>query len=164
MVLKDDSFSSIVLAIKQGRVIFDNIRKFVIFLLSCNLSELLIIATASILNLHFQLFPLQILFINLVADVLPALALGVTDAGPHIMERKLYASQVAIIDKKRWTAIFSYSIIITVTSIGAVGLDRRYCRSLCFPILHSVGKTPALGNLANNSQWNIRSSFILFCI
>jgi len=120
MVLKDDAFSSIVLAIKQGRVIFDNIRKFVIFLLSCNLSELLIIATASILNLHFQLFPLQILFINLVTDVLPALALGVTDAGPHIMERKPYASQVAIIDKKRWTAIFTYSIIITVTTIGAV--------------------------------------------
>jgi len=56
MVLKDDAFSSIVLAIKQGRVIFDNIRKFVIYLLSCNLSELLIIATASILNLHFSAF------------------------------------------------------------------------------------------------------------
>lgn len=101
MVLKDDAFSSIVLAIKQGRAIFENIRKFVIFLLSCNLSELLIIATASVLNLHFQLFPLQILFINLVTDVLPALALGVTEAAPHIMQRKPYSSEVSIIDKKR---------------------------------------------------------------
>ncbi len=120
MVLKDDAFSSIVLAIKQGRMIFDNIRKFVIFLLSCNLSELLIVATASVLNLHFQLFPLQILFINLVTDVLPALALGVTEAAPHIMQRKPYSSEVSIIDKKRWSAIFAYSSIIAFTTIGAV--------------------------------------------
>ena len=120
MVLKDDAFSSIVLAIKQGRAIFDNIRKFVIFLLSCNLSELLIVATASVLNFHFQLFPLQILFINLVTDVLPALALGVTEAAPHIMERKPYSSEISIIDKKRWSAIFTYSAIIAITTIGAV--------------------------------------------
>jgi len=120
MVLKDDAFSSIVLAVKQGRVIFDNIRKFVIFLLSCNLSELLIIATASILNLHFQLLPLQILFINLVTDVLPALALGVTEPAPHIMQRQPYASDTPVIDKKRWYAIFTYSAIIAITTIGAV--------------------------------------------
>lgn len=120
MVLKDDAFSSIVMAIKQGRVIFDNIRKFVIFLLSCNLSELLIIATASVLSLHFQLFPLQILFINLITDVLPALALGVTEAAPHIMQRKPYSSNMPIIDKKRWVAIFSYSFVIAITTIGAV--------------------------------------------
>jgi P-type Ca2+ transporter type 2C len=120
MVLKDDAFSSIVLAVKQGRTIFENIRKFVIFLLSCNLSELLIIATASVLNLHFQLFPLQILFINLVTDVLPALALGVTEAAPHIMQRKPYASEVPIIDKKRWLAIFVYSIIITIACVSGV--------------------------------------------
>lgn len=120
MVLKDDAFPSIVMAIKQGRVIFDNIRKFVIFLLSCNLSELIIIATASVLSLHFQLFPLQILFINLVTDVLPALALGVTEAAPHIMQRKPYTSNVSIIDKKRWTAIFTYAFVIAITTIGAV--------------------------------------------
>lgn len=143
MVLKDDAFSSIVLAIKQGRVIFDNIRKFVIFLLSCNLSELLIVATASVLNLHFQLFPLQILFINLVTDVLPALALGVTEAAPHIMQRKPYSSEVSIIDKKRWAAIFTYSSIIAITSIGAVfvsheilhdseGWNRELCNNILF--------------------------------
>ena len=120
MVLKDDAFSSIVLAIKQGRMIFDNIRKFVIFLLSCNLSELLIVATASVLNLHFQLFPIQILYINLITDVLPALALGVTEAAPHIMQRKPYSSEISIIDKKRWSAVFTYSAIIAFTTIGAV--------------------------------------------
>lgn len=143
MVLKDDAFSSIVIAIKQGRVIFDNIRKFVIFLLSCNLSELLVVATASVLNLHFQLFPIQILYINLITDVLPALALGVTEAAPHIMQRKPYSSQVSIIDKKRWSAIFTYSGIIAFTSIGAVfashellhdaeGWNRELCNNILF--------------------------------
>ncbi|MBI3519918.1 MAG: HAD-IC family P-type ATPase [Bacteroidetes bacterium] len=120
MVLKDDSFSSIVIAIKQGRIIFENIRKFVIFLLSCNLSELLVIATASVLNLHFQLFPLQILFINLITDVLPALALGVTDGSDSIMHKPPRNINEPIIDKKRWVTIFFYSIIIGAVSIGAV--------------------------------------------
>jgi Ca2+-transporting ATPase len=120
MILKDDSFTSIVQAIKLGRVIFDNIRKFVVFLLSCNISELLVIATASVLNLHFQLLPLQILFINLITDVLPALALGVTKGSPDIMQRPPRNVNESIIDKKRWGTIFFYSIVIGAMSIGAV--------------------------------------------
>ncbi|MBX2914501.1 MAG: cation-transporting P-type ATPase [Cyclobacteriaceae bacterium] len=120
MVLKDDSFSSIVLAIRQGRIIFDNIRKFVIFLLSCNLSELFVIAVASVLNLHFQLFPLQILYINIITDVLPALALGVTAGGASIMKQPPRNTDEPIIDTKRWTAIIVYSVIITLTTLGAV--------------------------------------------
>jgi len=108
MVLKDDSFSSIVIAIKQGRIIFENIRKFVIFLLSCNLSELLVIAAASVFNLHFQLFALQILFINIITDVLPALALGVTEGSNEIMQRPPRNMNEPIIDKKKWIAIFFY--------------------------------------------------------
>lgn len=120
MVLKDDSFSSIVVAIKQGRIIFENIRKFVIYLLSCNLSELLVIAAASVLNLHFQLFPLQILFINLITDVLPALALGVTEGGRHIMQRPPRNLNEPIIDKSRWITIFFYSTVISSICIGSV--------------------------------------------
>ncbi|MBY0434550.1 MAG: HAD-IC family P-type ATPase, partial [Cyclobacteriaceae bacterium] len=120
MVLKDDSFSSIVLAIRQGRIIFDNIRKFVIFLLSCNMSELFVIAVASVLNLHFQLFPLQILYINIITDVLPALALGVTAGGASIMKQPPRNTDEPIIDTKRWTAIIVYSVIITLTTLGAV--------------------------------------------
>ncbi len=120
MVLKDDSFSSIVKAIRQGRIIFDNIRKFVIFLLSCNLSELFVIAVAAILNLHFQLFPLQILYINLITDVLPALALGVTAGSSSIMKQPPRDTQESIIDKKRWTSIIFYAVVITLTTLGAV--------------------------------------------
>ena len=120
MVLRDDSFASIVAAIRQGRVIFDNIRKFVIYLLSCNLSELAIIAIVAVSFLDFQLKPLQILFINLVTDVLPALALGVTPGGPEVMKQKPRAVNEPIIDKSRWWRIFFYASVITATSIGAV--------------------------------------------
>ena len=125
MVLKDDSFSSIVMAIQQGRIIFDNIRKFVIFLLSCNISELLIIAIAAVLNLHFQLFPLQILYINIITDVLPALALGVTAGSASIMKGPPRNIDEPIIDKKRWAAIIIYSVIITITTLGAVFISHH---------------------------------------
>ena len=125
MVLKDDSFSSIVTAIRQGRIIFENIRKFVIFLLSCNLSELFVIAIASVFNLHFQLFPLQILFINIITDVLPALALGVTDGSDSIMKRKPKDIEAPIIDSKRWWTIIFYSAVLSLVSIGAVLLSHE---------------------------------------
>jgi len=120
MVLKDDSFSSIVLAIRQGRIIFENIRKFVIFLLSCNMSELFVIAVASILNLHFQLFPLQILYINIITDILPALALGVTAGSSSIMKQPPRNTEEPIIDKKRWIAMIYYSLVIAITTLGTV--------------------------------------------
>ncbi|HYG14903.1 MAG TPA: cation-translocating P-type ATPase [Bacteroidia bacterium] len=120
MVLKDDSFLSIVAAIRYGRVIFENIRKFVIYLLSCNLSELLVISVISIFNFSYQLLPLQILFINLITDVLPALALGVTGSSLEVMKKKPRKTTEPIVDRKRWKAVFSYSVIISAVSIAAV--------------------------------------------
>jgi Ca2+-transporting ATPase len=78
MVLTDDAFGTIVLAVRQGRIIFDNIRKFVVYLLSCNVSEVLVLAVATVAGTQLPILPLQILFLNLVANVFPALALGVT--------------------------------------------------------------------------------------
>lgn len=143
MVLRDDSFASIVVAIRQGRVIFDNIRKFVIYLLSCNMSELAVIAIVSVLFLHFQLKPLQILFINLVTDVLPALALGVTAGEPAVMQQKPRDTGEPIIDQRRWRRIFFYAGIITAATIGAVyfshytlhtgeGWDPALCNNILF--------------------------------
>jgi P-type Ca2+ transporter type 2C len=120
MVLKDDSFASIVAAIRQGRAIFENIRKFVIYLLSCNVSELLIVAIASVLNFHFQLFPLQILFVNIVTDVLPALALGLTKADATIMARPPRNTSEPLIGKPEWYSIFTYSTVLTLSCLGAV--------------------------------------------
>lgn len=126
MVLKDDSFKSIVVAIRQGRVIIENIKKFVTFLLSCNLSELLIIAITAVMNLHFQLFPLQILFINIITDVLPALALGITKGGDNIMTMHPRKSSVPIVDKKRWQLIFFYAGVMTVVCFGGVLINHNY--------------------------------------
>ncbi len=120
MILKDDSFSSIVHAIKQGRIIFENVRKFVIYLLSCNISELMIIASAAVLNLHFQLFPLQILYINIVTDVLQALALGVTRGSDSIMQLPPRNTDEPILDKKRWWAVIYYSVVISACALGGV--------------------------------------------
>lgn len=119
MVLKDDAFTSIVKAVEQGRVIFENIRNFITFLLSCNLSELLVIGIAAALNLPFQLIALQILFINLITDVLPALALGVTEGDMDVMKKPPKDPSHPIIDRKRWIAIWSYSAVIAAAALGA---------------------------------------------
>ncbi|MBI1767153.1 MAG: cation-translocating P-type ATPase [Bacteroidetes bacterium] len=120
MVLKDDSFSSIVVAIKQGRVIFDNIRKFIVFLLSCNVSELFLISMTSILNVHYALFPLQILYINIVTDVLPALALGVTKGSDSVMKQKPRSSTEPIIGREQWKSLIVYALVITIGCLLAV--------------------------------------------
>jgi Ca2+-transporting ATPase len=125
MVLKDDAFTSIVKAVEQGRVIFENIRHFITFLLSCNLSELLVIGIAAALNLPFQLIALQILFINLITDVLPALALGVTEGDKDVMQEPPKDPKQPIIDRKRWVAIWSYSAVIAAAALGAAVTGRN---------------------------------------
>lgn len=120
MVLKDDKFSSIVHAIRQGRVIFSNIQEFVIYLLSCNMSELFVVTLAALSNLHFQLIPLQILFINLITDVLPALALGVSEGSPFVMKHKPRNPTEPLLKTRQWYAVWIYAAIISVCTLGAV--------------------------------------------
>ncbi len=84
------------------------------------MSELLVVATAAVLNFHFQLLPLQILFINLITDLLPALALGVTAGSASIMKQPPRDAGEPIIDKKRWIALIYYAVIITITTLVAV--------------------------------------------
>ncbi|MHA1853725.1 MAG: cation-translocating P-type ATPase [Candidatus Heimdallarchaeaceae archaeon] len=88
MILLDDNFSTIVNAIEEGRGIYDNIKKFVRFLLSANFDEIMIVASSILLSLPLPLLPLQILWINLVTDSLPALSLGVDPKEKGIMKRK----------------------------------------------------------------------------
>jgi len=87
MILADDNFASLVAAVEEGRAIFDNIKKYLIFLLSCNFAEILTLTSAIFLGLPLPLVALQILWINLVTDGLPALALGVDPKAPDIMDR-----------------------------------------------------------------------------
>ncbi len=88
MILTDDNFATIVAAVEEGRTIFDNIKKSIHFLLSCNLGEIVTLFVSIILKLPIPLLPIHILWINLITDSLPALALGVDPAEHDIMKRK----------------------------------------------------------------------------
>ncbi|HEY8504335.1 MAG TPA: cation-transporting P-type ATPase [Gemmataceae bacterium] len=122
MVLKDDAFSTIVAAIEQGRVIFNNIRKFVVYLLSCNISEILIVALAAAADAPLPVLPLQILFLNLVTDVFPALALGAGEGEPGAMKRPPRPPGEAILTRRHWLAVGGYGLLITVAVLGAFAL------------------------------------------
>lgn len=118
MILKDDSFSSIVRAIGQGRVIFENIRKFIVFLLSCNMSEIFVVTFAGFLGVGNPLLPLQILFINIVTDVFPALALGVGKENHKLMHSPPRDPKKPVLEMKDWRRIVYYALVITICVLG----------------------------------------------
>lgn len=125
MVLRDDAFSTIVVAVQQGRIIFDNIRKFVFYLLSCNISEIMVVSIASFVNAPLPIRPLQILFLNLVTDVFPALALGVGEGDAAIMNQAPRDPKEPILTRKHWIGIGGYGSMITLSVLGifALALD-----------------------------------------
>ena len=112
MILMDDNFATIVNAIKEGRRIFDNIRKFVNYLFTCNIAEVgvLFIATLFLALKEPILLPVQILWINLLTDGMPALALGVDPAAPGIMKRKPRKTGEPIINRRLVTIITTIGI------------------------------------------------------
>ena len=118
VVLLDDKFTSTELAIRQGRSIFQNIRHFVVYLLSCNLAEIISVAIATLSNLPMPLLPLQILFLNLVTDVFPALALGLGKGEPAIMSEAPRDTGEAIVTRELWQSTIVYGLCITAAVLG----------------------------------------------
>lgn len=125
LVLKDDSFASIVRAVAQGRVIFGNIRKFVSFLLACNLSEIFVVALAGLAGLGNPLLPLQILFINIVTDVFPALALGLGRENGTLMQRPPRPPGSPLLSRTDWGRVVGYALLMTASVLGAYGYARE---------------------------------------
>ncbi|MCB1055464.1 MAG: HAD-IC family P-type ATPase, partial [Acidobacteria bacterium] len=125
MVLADDAFASIVAAVEQGRVIFGNIRKFVFYLLSCNLSEIFLVAGATLLDAPLPILPLQILFLNLVTDVFPALALAFGEGDRRIMDRPPRDPSQPVLERRHWQAVAGYGLLITASVLGALLVARR---------------------------------------
>lgn len=119
IILQDDRFNTIVEAVKEGRRIFDNIRKAILFLLCCNLSEVLTVFLGILLKLPALLIPLQILWINLVTDVVPALALSLDSAEPDIMYRKPKSRSEDIITRQHKKEIIFYGLLITMGVFAA---------------------------------------------
>jgi P-type Ca2+ transporter type 2C len=118
MILTDDNFASIVKAVEEGRGIYDNIRKFIFFLLSSNISEVLIIFIAVMIGLKLPLVAIQILWMNLVTDGLPALALGVEPRDNDIMKRKPRQKNEGVLNKDSLTRMMVVSIVITAGVLG----------------------------------------------
>ncbi len=118
MVLQDDRFETIVSAVKEGRVIFANIRKFALYLISCNLSEILTVGLVSLVDAPLPILPLQILYLNLVTDVFPALALGVGEAQPAIMTRPPREPGEPVLTRKHWFRMTGYSALLSAAVIA----------------------------------------------
>jgi Ca2+-transporting ATPase len=122
MVLRDDSFSTIVAAVREGRVIFANIRRFITYLLSCNLSEVMVVGIAIAIGLPLPLLPLQILFLNLVTDVFPAFALAMGEGSDEVMRQPPRDPKEPIISARQWVEIVGHGFVMTAATLFAMQL------------------------------------------
>ena len=158
MILTDDNFASIVVAIKEGRGIYENIKRAIRFLLSCNVGEIITVTVAFLFSFPIPLYPIQLLFVNLVTDGLPALALGAEKPDSDIMERKPIRP-----NKSLFAGGLGYTIVAEGFMIGALALlafvigniyySEIVARTMCFCVL-------SLSQLAHTL--NMRSKRSLF--
>lgn len=118
IVLQDDAFESIVAAIREGRTVFENIRRFVVYLLSGNLGEIAAVTITALLNAPIPLLPLQILFINLASDVFPAAALGVVEGDDSVLDHPPREPGTPILDRRRWIETGVWSALVAAATLG----------------------------------------------
>jgi Ca2+-transporting ATPase len=142
MILTDDNYASIVSAIEQGRIIYSNIRKFVYFLLACNVGEILIIFGAMIVGLPIPLKPVQLLWLNLVSDGAPALALGLEKGDPDIMAQPPRSPSEPVINRDMAIGIGVVGIVdaLAVLAVFTLALQR-------YPDQLAVAQTIAFATL-----------------
>ncbi|HSC71382.1 MAG TPA: HAD-IC family P-type ATPase, partial [Candidatus Methylomirabilis sp.] len=183
MVLTDDNFATIVAAVEEGRIIYDNIKKYLVFLLSCNVSEIVVLGMAGFIGWPLPLVALQILWVNLTTDGLPALALGVEPAEPDLMRRAPRKAGEGVFSRSVLTFLLSLSLIITAGLVPifyfywqAEGLPKAQtmtfasmilfelffahsCRSLRFTVLQ-------IGLFGNKWLWlaTIGSALMMFAV
>ena len=146
MILTDDNFATIVSAVEEGRIIYDNIRKFIRYLLSCNLGEVLTMFLASVFYLPNPLTPIQILFVNLATDGLPAIALGVDPPDKDIMMQQPRRKSEGIFARGLWEKIIVRGCLIGVCTLFSFelarlfGMDLATCRtiSLCTLVMSQL--------------------------
>lgn len=120
MVLKDDAFETIVAAVQQGRVIFGNIRKSVVFMLTTNVAEVLAVAIATGAGWPLPLLPLQILYLNVLTDVFPALALGVGPASGSEMKEPPRSPRESVLTRAHWTEITGFAALMAACVLVAL--------------------------------------------
>ncbi len=170
MILTDDNFASIISAIEEGRGIGDNTRKFISYLLSCNAGEILVLFIASItfkifFNWDLPLLAIQILFVNLVTDGLPALALGMDPIEPDVMERKPRDPNESAITRRMWLNIWIVGAVITVGTLAVFYFEMvtlsaipwvtyddalRRARTMAFTVLIMFQMVQAMNSRSSN--------------
>ena len=143
MVLTDDNYVSIVDAVEQGRVIYSNIRKFVYYLLSCNIAEILIIFLGTLITKNSPLTAIQLLWLNLVTDGAPALALGTEKGDPDIMSQPPRPPKEPIINRFMQVGILTQTIAITSVSLAAYFIGLKW-----FPAHIEAAETMAFVTLS----------------
>jgi len=160
MVLTDDNFASIVSAVEEGRGIYDNIQKVLSYLLSCNLGEILLMFVASLLGWPAPLLPIQLLWINLVTDGLPALALALELPEPDVMRRQPRPPKESVLSWQQ-----SGAIVLQGLLVGGVGLaafaygnaqypgDASRARALTFSVLVYAELLRALAARSRTLTW-----------
>ena len=132
LILADDNFKTIVAAVEEGRNIYENIRKFIRFLLGCNFGEILTMFLAMVLGLPLPLRPIQILWVNLVTDGLPAIALGLEPPEDDVMQDPPRSPQEGILGRGLWRKILFRGITVGVTSVFIFALALRQTEVLIY--------------------------------
>jgi Ca2+-transporting ATPase len=147
MILLDDAFPTIVKTIREGRIIFGNIRRFVAYLLSCNLSEVLVVGLAILSTLPLPILPLQILYLNLVTDVFPAFALAMGEGDRDILRRPPRDPKEPILARAHWITIVLQSLALTAGTFGALALARLWLDLDSRPVITVTFLTLAFAQL-----------------
>ena len=123
IVLQDDRFETVAAAVEEGRIIFDNIRKFVFYLFSCNVAEILVLLSAALAGLPMPLLPLQILWLNMVTDTFPALALALEPGDANVMNRPPRDPAEALLSRQFLSSVMFYAALITGVTLAAFVLE-----------------------------------------
>ncbi|MEQ1710735.1 MAG: cation-transporting P-type ATPase, partial [Hyphomicrobium sp.] len=130
MVLRDDRFTTIVTAIREGRTIFANIRRFVTYLLACNIAEVMVVGLALLAGMPLPLQPLQILFLNLVTDVFPAFALALSEGGETSLDQPPRDPREPLVGPQQWLEIALYAAAMTLATLAAMALAQPLAQPL----------------------------------
>ena len=163
MILTDDRFSTIVDAVREGRVIFDNLEKFINFLFSCNFIEILVVFAAVMMGLPVPIAALQILWLNLVVDVLPAMSLAWEPGEPQVMQRPPRDPQTGIITKKFILQVLVSGILLSAGSLGVYlwamhrNLDVEAAQSVTFTTM-AIAQLLHIFNVRNKTGFGLNTS------
>ncbi len=149
MILRDNAFASIVAAVEHGRVIFQNIRTFVIYLLSGNLAEITIVGAVLLAGGRLPILPLQILYLNMLCDVFPALALGMSGVDEDMMKKPPRNPKEPILTRLHWGYIIGFGLMIAAIDIVALSLARGV-----YGFTYQEGVTVAFLTLGFGRLWH----------